>query len=192
MPKICFAYSFLVRQFAFFLWTPFRQISKIDLLRVHVVHILSWYHTVSCRTSYFHLTPNIFFCAIQTSPRGPGRIPTASTNTAFLLETKRRLFQYILSRQESGSVTYCFYRLFPTKTKPCLLFFFPFFLFFLSGFSWLYTPTSHSKYIPRIILTRFILAFVLFSFFSETTLRLKYIRSNCTSLTLQRDPTTPS
>ena len=117
-----------------------------------------------CRTSYLHLTPNIFFRAIHSSPRGPDRIPTVSTKTAFTSETKLRLPQYTLPRQEPRSVTYGCYLLFPPKTKHCLTFFFLLFLSFLFVFSWIYTRTSHSRYLPRSIIIRFIPVFVLFSF----------------------------
>ena len=56
------------------------------------------------------------------------------------------------------------YRFFPLKTTLCLPFFFLFFLFFLAVFSWVYTRTSHSMYLPRNIPVRFIPASVLFSF----------------------------
>ena len=47
------------------------------------------FRTVSCRTSYFYLTPITLFCVIISFTRGPGRIQTVSTKSRSI---RRRSF----------------------------------------------------------------------------------------------------
>ena len=151
------------------------------------------FRTVSCRTSDVNLTPIVFLCDIHSSPRGPGRIPTVSRKTAFPSGTNLRLLRTPSYVRSLGLLPTVAIVCFPLKTTLCLPFFFLFYFPFLFAFSWVITRTgsffsltyvtSHSRYLPRSILTRFRPAFVLFSFLLIVFLRRSLV-SNLYSQTL--------